>query len=274
MRATPTHLRPNKTCATLSVIAPAPASAALRPHCLAALPGAIGRLVLTALLLAGGAGSAPAQNIELPPGPGRALVYGRCRTCHDLQYVEESKGLDAVGWDGILDDMESYGVVLSPEERRKIVDYLATYMGDQPPPAPAAAASDQPADGAALYAGNCAGCHQENAEGVEETFPPLAGNDDLFLSKDFLARVILHGLSGPITVKGGQYDNEMPAFDHLSDAEIAALVAYLRSHFGNDAAAHPDLARLTAEDVAVLRAEEAGPEAVRALRDELVGKGR
>ena len=30
-----------------------------------------------------------ADNLELPPGPDRALVYGKCRTCHDLQYLIE-----------------------------------------------------------------------------------------------------------------------------------------------------------------------------------------
>ncbi len=266
MRATPTHHRPNETGAPAPCVSGAEGAAAA--------PGRFVCLALAALLFGAAAGPAPAQNIELPPGPDRSLVYGRCRTCHDLQYVEESKGLDAVGWDGILDDMESYGVVLSPEERKRIVDYLATYMGDQPPPAPTAATDVRPVDGAALYAENCAGCHQDNAEGVEETFPPLAGNDDLFLSKDFPARVILNGLTGPISVKGARYDNEMPAFDHLSDAEIAALVSYLRSHFGNDAAAHGDIAPLTAGDVAALRKETSSPEAVRALREELIRKGR
>ena len=34
-----------------------------------------------------------ADDLELPPGPDRALVYGQCRTCHDLQYLIELAGI-------------------------------------------------------------------------------------------------------------------------------------------------------------------------------------
>ncbi len=232
-----------------------------------------------ALLMSLAAASLPAfaahaAEIQLPEGPDRALVYAKCRTCHDLQYVVESKGLSQPMWDGILDDMESFGVEISADERERILGYLSTYMGDKP--APAAPSSDaaangqgQSVDGAAVFAENCTSCHQEDARGIEGTFPSLAQNPDLFLSADFPALVVLNGMSGTITVNGDEIEGEMPPFGHLSDAEIAAVVNYLRNSFGNDAAAHPDIPELTAQDVAALRRKPMDPDQVLALRDSL-----
>ncbi len=222
--------------------------------------------MLAALALAT---SAQGAELSLPEGPDRALVYAKCRTCHDLQYVIESKGMSESGWDGLLSDMEGYGVQLTDDEYRRILTYLSTYMGDKPPPAPAAGAepSAREVNGGEVFAENCTSCHQENAEGVEGTFPPLANNADLFITADFPARVVLFGMSGTITVNGKSYEGEMPPFDHLSDAEIAAVVNWLRSHFGNDPSAHPGIPELTPEAVAALRKEPMEPEEVFAFRD-------
>lgn len=232
----------------------------------ALIPTALAAAALTATI------PAPVHSAEfnLPEGPNRALVYAKCRTCHDLQYVVESKGLSAAAWDGLLSDMEGFGVELTEDEYRKILTYLSTYMGDKPAPkAPAATAAAQPADGATLFAENCTSCHQEDAKGIEETFPPLAGNDDLFLSAEFPALVLLNGMSGNITVNGQEYEGDMPPFGHLSDAEIAALVTYLRNSFGNDAKAHPDIPALSAKMVAALRDKPMEPDQVLAFRASL-----
>ena len=46
------------------------------------------------------AGSARADTLQLPQGPNRDLVYGQCRTCHDLQYLKESAGVPRAAQDG------------------------------------------------------------------------------------------------------------------------------------------------------------------------------
>jgi mono/diheme cytochrome c family protein len=49
-----------------------------------------------------------------------------------------------------------------------------------------------------------------------------------------LARIVLHGVQGPIRVKGKTYVNEMPPLgEQLSDAEIASVLSYVRSSWGN-----------------------------------------
>jgi mono/diheme cytochrome c family protein len=48
-----------------------------------------------------------------------------------------------------------------------------------------------------------------------------------------LIRIVLHGIRGPIEVQGKTYNQEMPGFQHvLTDAEIAALVSFVRRRFG------------------------------------------
>ncbi len=101
-----------------------------------------------------------------------------------------------------------------------------------------AAGSDRAVDAAALYAARCAACHQASGAGVPGAFPPLAGSEWLAGNPRRLAALVLHGLTGPITVKGTSYSGAMPAFAaQLGDAEIAALLTHLRANWGAGAGA-------------------------------------
>jgi mono/diheme cytochrome c family protein len=100
------------------------------------------------------------------------------------------------------------------------------------------AALAQPPDGRAVFNAQCIACHQPDAKGVPGQFPPLAGNPDIFLARDFPARVVLFGMEGKITVKDQVIDGAMPPLgDILKDDEIAAVVNFVRGGFGNDALA-------------------------------------
>jgi mono/diheme cytochrome c family protein len=122
---------------------------------------------------------------------------------------------------------------------------------------PAAQAQAQPPDGRAVFNAQCIVCHQADAKGVPGNFPPLAGNRDLFLARDFPARVVLFGMSGKIKVLGQQIDGTMPPLgDVLTDGEIAAVVNFVRGNFGNAALASKsksDMSLLDAATVAALR---------------------
>jgi mono/diheme cytochrome c family protein len=120
------------------------------------------------------------------------------------------------------------------------------------------AAQAQPPDGRAVFNAQCIACHQADAKGVPGNFPPLAGNRDLFLARDFPARVVLFGMSGKINVLGQQIDGAMPPLgDVLTDGEIAAVVNFVRGNFGNAALApkpkFESMAPLDAATVAALR---------------------
>lgn len=101
--------------------------------------------------------------------------------------------------------------------------------------------------GKALYETNCASCHMANGEGVAGTFPPLAGSERVNGPAAEHIKVVLNGLSGPITVKGETYNGFMTPFMHLSDEEIANIVTYERTAWGNTGGA------VTAEQVRALR---------------------
>lgn len=50
-----------------------------------------------------------------------------------------------------------------------------------------------------------------------------------------LIKVVLHGLRGPIEVKGQAYNYDMPAAGFLSDAQVAAVLTYLRREWDHEA---------------------------------------
>ena len=227
-----------------------------------------------ALLLAVGvalfsAAVVASERIELPPGPNRDLVYARCRVCHDLQYVVDSAGITHDNWVALIQDMGRYGLRIPTDERDKIVQYLVTYLGPNPPkatPSSAPPARQTAVDGKEVYARQCTSCHQPEGAGLPKTFPPLAGNPDLFLDKLFPVYVVLNGLEGPATIKGEHYEGAMPPFDHLSDAEVAAVVGYIREAWNNDKLKPAGFADVDAPAVRAARKQRMAPKDVHAYR--------
>jgi mono/diheme cytochrome c family protein len=223
-------------------------------------------LALAAILAAG---SRAANVTELPAGPNRDIVYATCQTCHSLQYLLESAGIDRDQWNSLLDGMGQYGLQVTPANRAKILDYLATYLGPHPPPAaPATAAAPMPGsvDGATLFKTQCIGCHQQSGQGVPSYFPPLAGNRDLFRNRIFPVYVLLNGLTGEIKVEGHTFNGQMPSFAHLTDAEIAALINYVRGAWNNAALRPSDMAPIDAATVKGARAKPMSTAEVHAYR--------
>jgi mono/diheme cytochrome c family protein len=93
-------------------------------------------------------------------------------------------------------------------------------------------------DGAALFASLCAACHQANGQGLPGVFPPLAGSEWVQGQASTAAAILLHGVTGGLSVKGSTYNGAMPAFGgQLSDEQIAAVLTHVRSQWGNTAAA-------------------------------------
>jgi mono/diheme cytochrome c family protein len=91
--------------------------------------------------------------------------------------------------------------------------------------------------GEAIYRSVCAGCHMPDGCGASGagTYPPLAGDDRLAAS----------GYPIGIVVKGR---NAMPPFGALlTDAQIAAVVGYIRTHFGNEFADDPATSEVAAQ---------------------------
>ena len=104
--------------------------------------------------------------------------------------------------------------------------------------------------GKRVYANVCQTCHQPNGLGVPGVYPPLAGSEWVAGSEERLILIVLHGLNGPITVSGKEYNNAMAALGgSLKDDQIANVLTYVRQEWGNSAS------EVTAATVARVRGE-------------------
>jgi mono/diheme cytochrome c family protein len=104
--------------------------------------------------------------------------------------------------------------------------------------APVAANDSAMRAGAAIYKDSCAACHKDSGEGEIHLFPRLAGSA-LVQSDDptTLARVVLEGTRA-VSTPSAPTSPAMPAFDwRLNDAQVAAVLTYVRNSWGNAAAA-------------------------------------
>jgi mono/diheme cytochrome c family protein len=87
-----------------------------------------------------------------------------------------------------------------------------------------------------IYEQSCLPCHQADGSGVPGMNPPLLKSPYVQGSAIGLIGIILKGLKDGVQIEGESYSNPMPAFSSvLKDQEIADVLTYLRSHFGNKA---------------------------------------
>lgn len=99
-----------------------------------------------------------------------------------------------------------------------------------------AGSQDGAIDGGKLYATHCVACHQATGAGLAGVFPPLAGAEWVIGEPKVLIQILLHGVSGELTVQDTVYNGQMPAFgDKMNDSELAALLTHIRTDFGNTA---------------------------------------
>lgn len=111
--------------------------------------------------------------------------------------------------------------------------------------------------GEGVYTANCVSCHQSEGQGVPGAFPPLADHaPELALpegGRDYLTHVLLYGLQGEIEVDGQSYNGVMPAWQQLSDEEIAGVLNYVLSSWGNLDAMPEDYAAFSPDEIAAER---------------------
>lgn len=129
---------------------------------------------------------------------------------------------------------------LSPADLRAMAVFLQA-LPVQPSAAADASSASAPNTqrdlGARLYDRHCADCHGKQGEGVPGAWPALAGNRAVTLPVTTnLVQVVLHGAFGPATA-GHPRPHGMPPFAmELNDAEVAALLSYIRGAWGHRAA--------------------------------------
>jgi mono/diheme cytochrome c family protein len=121
-------------------------------------------------------------------------------------------------------------------------------MGPSNAPPPPATPMDI---GKSLYNGNCANCHQGSGEGEPGSYPPLIASEWVMGSKERLAAIMLHGISGSISVKGDTFSTQvMPGWaGNFTDEKMAAIMTYIRGTWGNT------MGPVKPEEVAAARAK-------------------
>ncbi|WP_295990216.1 cytochrome c [Rugamonas sp.] len=132
---------------------------------------------------------------------------------------------------GVLVWSVSYIILTQKDDAPELGDHrtMATLQGKAP-------GAGGAADGGQIFTANCVACHQTTGAGLPGVFPPLAGSEWALAADKVPVNILLHGITGKLTVKGTEYNGQMPAFkEKLSDGEIAAVLSYVRSNFGNGA---------------------------------------
>jgi mono/diheme cytochrome c family protein/glucose/arabinose dehydrogenase len=161
---------------------------------------------------------------------------------------------------------EPVKLVSAPKGKSTIeaVARFFSWPGHTPPPPPKSSArplnkAEQKrfVRGRQIYLTSCVACHGSDGKGMKLLAPPLAGSDWVQGSEQRLVRVLLHGLSGPITVAGKRYATPeiqplMPPLASLDNGDIAAVLTYIRREWDN--AADP----ISTGDVNRLRIEAQG----------------
>jgi len=89
--------------------------------------------------------------------------------------------------------------------------------------------------GQQFYEMACVACHQPHGGGVPGIAPPLADSDWVSGPPERLARILLHGLYGPIQVNEQTWNLSMPAFESIDDEQLSSVISYIRRAWGNTA---------------------------------------
>jgi mono/diheme cytochrome c family protein len=161
----------------------------------------------------------------------RGAVYGpMAEVVYDsLQYLSEP-------------DIEAMAVYLKSLPSRTGVVQTA-------PPLPAAESSLLTSLGKDVYEAHCATCHGSDGKGMPPAYPPLANNQSIEMTSAVNPiRMVLNGGFPPGTAENPRPYGMPPFAQSLSDDQVAAVVTYIRTTWGNQGTP------VTAQDANALRA--------------------
>lgn len=185
---------------------------------------------------------------------------GRLTETDIAQFLKTGHAAGMSAYGSMVEQIEDSTQYLTDQDLLAIAHYLKSLPSREPSGtfAPGATSARSPANGNRIadaqsvgflaYRSFCARCHGADGRGAPDVFPALAGNPSV-LTKDTtsLIRLLVEGGNSPETLTGPPR-RQMPAFaDVLADAQIAQVLSYVRSAWGNHA--QP----VSANDVSTLR---------------------
>ncbi len=129
-------------------------------------------------------------------------------------------------------DLQAMAVYLKAQNEKTASEPL---LPARPPSA--AEAGAMLAAGAKVYKDHCEACHRADGKGVPRIYPPLANNQSLTMRNAINPiRIVLNGGFPPSTEGNPRPYGMPPFYQALSDAQVAAVVTYIRQSWGNNAA--------------------------------------
>ncbi|WP_205164591.1 MULTISPECIES: PQQ-dependent sugar dehydrogenase [Arenibacter] len=160
----------------------------------------------------------------------------------DSMYISDS--VKGKIWKIIFDgDKDNFGQEqLAEMEKRKLLSHIRT-----PDETKDNLMVGEFTGGQKTYYTYCSPCHQKDGKGATGRFPTLNGTEWVIGDKERLINIVLKGMEGSIVVNDEVFNGVMPQHSFLSDTEIADLLTYIRTNFGNDAG------EVKAEEVKKLR---------------------
>ncbi|WP_419794917.1 cytochrome c [Pseudomonas palleroniana] len=162
---------------------------------------------------------------------------GRWSEPEIVQFLKTGRNRHAVVYGSMTEAFNNSTQFMNDEDLAAIAHYLKSLPGDPqrdgtPWQYQNAAVDTRP--GAHTYATRCASCHGADGKGQPEWMPPLAGATSALASESASAINITLNGSQRVVTAGMPDAYRMPAFrEQLSDAEIAEVLSYVRSTWGN-----------------------------------------
>ena len=137
-------------------------------------------------------------------------------------------------------------------------------------PAAAAPAALDLSAGESIFTTNCASCHQTTGLGIAGAFPPLKGHVPALYNADrgYLIDLLLYGLQGEVQIESQTYNGVMPAWQQLSDDDIANVLNYV-THAWDNADALQNFKPYEAAEIESARGDSLSSDQVYALRQKL-----
>lgn len=172
-------------------------------------------------------------------------------------FLKTGRNARSASFGGMNDVVTHSTQHLTETDLDSIALYLKSLAGNAPVPAPyvvdarvtqALRSGVVNSRGAQIYLDRCAACHRSDGQGYARTFPALAGNALLQTSDPTSSiKIVLSGSAMPGTLTAPSAFTMAPYASLLSDADIAEVVTFLQTSWGNQGGA------ATARQVAALR---------------------
>lgn len=151
---------------------------------------------------------------------------------HSLRHLQDNDVQAMAAYLKTVPALREGGQIVQRSAVQGNAQSLPSTLEPLPPRTPAAMTDGSSVDGARLYSGACASCHQPDGKGTADQFYPSLMNNSAVgdVRADNLVMAIVDGVHRDTN----DYKVSMPAFgEEMSNEQIAAVSNYVLEHFGN-----------------------------------------